>query len=197
MNMIEVILLVLKASIMLAVFAIGLKATFADATFLFRRPGQLLRAFLSMNLAMPLVALAIGAPFDLHPAVKIALVVISVSTDPADLSKEGTQGRRHGGLHDWSAGRGGGSFDHRHTNKSEDIRNDHKCTSRHAGRHRRRTGSDYNLAAAARWNGRPQNRTRNRGSSSETHRDSRFCTAHAECFTGSDRYGVDGVFFYK
>ena len=43
--MIEVILLVLKASIMLAVFAIGLKATFADATFLIRRPGQLLRAF--------------------------------------------------------------------------------------------------------------------------------------------------------
>ena len=41
MNMIEVILLVLKASIMFAVFAIGLKATFADATFLFRRPGQL------------------------------------------------------------------------------------------------------------------------------------------------------------
>jgi len=82
MNMIEVILLVLKASIMLAVFAIGLQATFADATFLFRRPGQLLRAFLSMNLAMPLVALAIAWPFDLHPAVKIALVVISVSPTP-------------------------------------------------------------------------------------------------------------------
>ena len=82
MNMIEVILLVLKANIMLAVFAIGLQATFADATFLFHRPGQLLRAFLSMNLAMPLVALAIGAPFDLHPAVKIALVVISVSPTP-------------------------------------------------------------------------------------------------------------------
>src|SRR6476661_5819547 len=82
MNMIEIILLVLKASIMLAVFAIGLKATFADATFLFRRPGQLLRAFLSMNVLMPLVALALGAPFDLHPAIKIALVVMSVSPTP-------------------------------------------------------------------------------------------------------------------
>jgi bile acid:Na+ symporter, BASS family len=88
MNMIEVILLVLKASIMLAVFAIGLHATFADATFLFRRPGQLLRAFLSMNLAMPLVALAIAAPFDLHPAVKIALVVISVSPTPPIFPKK-------------------------------------------------------------------------------------------------------------
>jgi BASS family bile acid:Na+ symporter len=56
MNMIEVILLVLKASIMLAVFAIGLQATFADATFLFRRPSQLVLAFLSMNVFMPLVA---------------------------------------------------------------------------------------------------------------------------------------------
>ena len=82
MNMIEVILLVLKASIMLSVFAIGLKAPFAEATFLFRRPGQLFRAFLSMNVFMPLVALALAMPFDLHPAVKIALVVISVSPTP-------------------------------------------------------------------------------------------------------------------
>src|SRR5258705_12243053 len=97
MNMIEVILLVLKASIMLGVFAIGLQATFAYATFLFRRPGQLLRAFLSMNVLMPLVALAIAAPFGLHPAVKIPLVVISVSPTPPILPKkapkaEGTEG---------------------------------------------------------------------------------------------------------
>jgi BASS family bile acid:Na+ symporter len=88
MNMIEVILLVLKASIMLSVFAIGLKATFAEATFLFRRPGQLFRAFLSMNVFMPLVALALAMPFDLHPAVKIALVVISVSPTPPIFPKK-------------------------------------------------------------------------------------------------------------
>ena len=88
MNMIEVILLVLKVSIMLSVFAIGLKATFAEATFLFRRPGHLLRAFLSMNVLMPLVALVLAAPFDLHPAVKIALVVISVSPTPPIFPKK-------------------------------------------------------------------------------------------------------------
>ena len=88
MNMIEVILLVLKVSIMLSVFAIGLKATFAEATFLFRRPGQLFRAFLSMNVLMPLVALALAMPFDLHPAVKIALVVISVSPTPPIFPKK-------------------------------------------------------------------------------------------------------------
>jgi BASS family bile acid:Na+ symporter len=80
--MTTVILLVLKASIIVSVFAIGLKATFADATFLFRRPGHLVRALLSMNVLMPLTALAVGAPFDLHPAVKIALVVIAVSPMP-------------------------------------------------------------------------------------------------------------------
>ena len=38
MNLHSLILLVLKASIFLTVFALGLQATFADATFLFRRP---------------------------------------------------------------------------------------------------------------------------------------------------------------
>ena len=101
MNMIEVILLVLKASIMLAVFAIGLQATFADATFLFRHPSQLLRAFLSMNVLMPLVALAIAAPFDLHPAVKIALVVISVSPTPPIFPKKA---HKAGGKDDYTIG---------------------------------------------------------------------------------------------
>ncbi len=86
--MTAVILLVLKASIILSVFALGLKATFADATFLFRRPAHLLRALLSMNLLMPLTALAVGAPFDVHPAVKIALVVLSVSPTPPVLPKK-------------------------------------------------------------------------------------------------------------
>ena len=82
MNTIAIILLMLRASIILSVFAIGLKATFADATFLFRRPADLLRALLSMNVLMPLAAVAFAAPFDLHPAVKITLLVISVSPPP-------------------------------------------------------------------------------------------------------------------
>lgn len=82
MNTTAAIVLVLEASIFLSVFAIGLKATFEDAASLFRRPGHLLRVFLSMNVLMPVMALAVGAPFDLHPAVKIALVVIAVSPTP-------------------------------------------------------------------------------------------------------------------
>jgi BASS family bile acid:Na+ symporter len=82
------ILVLLKGSILLGVFAIGLKASVTDATFLWRRPGHGLRALLSMNLLMPLVALAVAAPFDLHPAVKIALVVLSVSPTPPIFPKK-------------------------------------------------------------------------------------------------------------
>jgi bile acid:Na+ symporter, BASS family len=101
MNMTAIILLVLKASIILSVFAIGLKATFADATFLFRRPGHLFRALLSMNVLLPLVALTLGAPFDLHPAVKIALVVISVSPIPPILPNKALKA---GGKEDYTIG---------------------------------------------------------------------------------------------
>lgn len=62
------VLLVLKISIGLSVFALGLKATFADATFLFRRRDQLARAFLSMNVLMPLLAYFLVMRFNLNPA---------------------------------------------------------------------------------------------------------------------------------
>ncbi len=76
------ILLVLKASIVLSVFAIGLKATFDDALYLFHRPRHLVRAVLSLNVLMPVLALGLSLAFDFHPAVKIALVAISVSPVP-------------------------------------------------------------------------------------------------------------------
>jgi bile acid:Na+ symporter, BASS family len=77
-----VILLVLKISIFLSVFVLGLNASFNDATFLLRRPREIGRALLSMNLLMPLVAFLLGITFDLNPAVKIALVAVSVSPVP-------------------------------------------------------------------------------------------------------------------
>jgi hypothetical protein len=45
MTMTDVLLILLKTSIVLSVFAIGLKATFADATFLLRRPSSLVGRF--------------------------------------------------------------------------------------------------------------------------------------------------------
>src|SRR6185295_2138515 len=85
MNITSIILLVLKTSIMLSVFAIGLKATFADVTFLFRNPGHLFRALLSMNVLMPL----------------IALVAISVSPIPPVLPNKALKA---GGKEDYTIG---------------------------------------------------------------------------------------------
>lgn len=88
MNPTQLILLALKASILLAVFALGLAASTKDATYLFRNPRQLVRALLPMYIIMPLVAGAIASAFDLYPAVKIALVVLSVSPIPPILPKK-------------------------------------------------------------------------------------------------------------
>ncbi len=49
---------------------------------MFRRPGELVRALLAMNVLMPLFALALNTIFDFTPAVKIALVALSVSPIP-------------------------------------------------------------------------------------------------------------------
>lgn len=82
MNPTALILLALRISIALSVFALGLKATLSDATFLFRRPRQLGRALLSMYVLMPLLAVLILPKLSLHPAVKIAIVALSVSPVP-------------------------------------------------------------------------------------------------------------------
>jgi len=73
------ILLVLKISIALSVLAVGFGADASDARFIFRRPNEVGRTFFSMNVLMPLLAVALVLTFNLDPAVKIALVVFSVS----------------------------------------------------------------------------------------------------------------------
>lgn len=88
MNAAALIPLALKLSITLIVFGLGLRATFADATWLFRQPGLLVRSFLGMNVVLPLFAVALAAAFDLHPAVEIALVLIAVCPVPPVLPKK-------------------------------------------------------------------------------------------------------------
>jgi BASS family bile acid:Na+ symporter len=88
MSLTELILLVLKTSIALSVLALGLKATFSDAIYLFRYPHHLVRAFLSMNVLMPSLAWILSLTFDLNPAVKIALGALSVSPVPPIFPKK-------------------------------------------------------------------------------------------------------------
>jgi BASS family bile acid:Na+ symporter len=101
MNLTELIVLVLKISIILNVVAVGLKAVPGDVTYLARHPRELGRALLSMNVIMPLAALALGMIFDLKPAVKIALVALSVSPIPPVFPKKALKA---GGTQEYAIG---------------------------------------------------------------------------------------------
>jgi BASS family bile acid:Na+ symporter len=93
MNLQKLILVVLQVSVLLSVFAIGLKASFQEATYLFRRPGELVRALLAMNVLMPVFAVVLISVFEFHPVIRIALVALSLSPIPpllpSKLVKEG------------------------------------------------------------------------------------------------------------
>jgi len=88
MELATLISIAIRASICLIVFGLALNASPQDALYLFRRPRQLLRSLLAMNVIMPLFAAALAAAFDLNPAVKIALIALAVSPVPPVLPKK-------------------------------------------------------------------------------------------------------------
>jgi BASS family bile acid:Na+ symporter len=88
MDLTTLIPLALKTSILMTVFGLALNATMDDALYLFRRPSELVRSLLSMNVIMPLFASALAAAFNLHPAVEIALITLAVSPVPPILPKK-------------------------------------------------------------------------------------------------------------
>ena len=88
------ILVVLKVSIALSVFAIGLNSRPDDATYLLHRPARLARSLLAMDVIMPVVAVAIVAAFDLPEAIEVSLVALAVSPAPPILPKK--QIKAHG-----------------------------------------------------------------------------------------------------
>jgi BASS family bile acid:Na+ symporter len=88
MTLASIILLAVKVSIALTVLSLGLRVRPHDLTELVRQPGLLLRSVLSMYVALPLFAVALVTVFNLHPAVKIALVALSVSPVPPVFPKK-------------------------------------------------------------------------------------------------------------
>jgi bile acid:Na+ symporter, BASS family len=82
MTLAQIIGFAINASMFLIVFALGLRATFDDMTYLFRRPGLLVRSIISMNIIMLAVAVVLSLLFNLHPAIKIALVTLAISPVP-------------------------------------------------------------------------------------------------------------------
>jgi BASS family bile acid:Na+ symporter len=89
MNLAELIVLALKTSIVLIQFGLGLEATREDVTYLFKRPGPLLKSLFSMDVAMPMFVVVLVLAFKgLHPAVKVALVTLAVAPIPPILPKK-------------------------------------------------------------------------------------------------------------
>ena len=89
MSLAKLIFIGLAASALINLFSIGLISTPRDATYMFRRPGEFVRAMLAMNVLMPLFALALNTIFDFTPAVRIALVALSVSPIPPPIPAKG------------------------------------------------------------------------------------------------------------
>jgi BASS family bile acid:Na+ symporter len=73
------LLILLKVAVAGIILAIGMDSTLKDVTYLWRRPGLLLRSVLAMYVLVPLAALALVKVVALTPAVEIGLLVLAVS----------------------------------------------------------------------------------------------------------------------
>ena len=88
MQSIDLLMIAIKASILLTVLALGLRANWRDASYLFGHPGLLLRSLVAMNVLMPLVAAGLVVAFNLPSAVKVALIALAISPVPPILPKK-------------------------------------------------------------------------------------------------------------
>jgi len=76
------VLIALQVSIVLLVLAIGIRTTWAEAIFLFQNPELLFKSLLARNVVMPLVAILLVKAFSIHSAVKLSIVLLSVTPIP-------------------------------------------------------------------------------------------------------------------
>jgi BASS family bile acid:Na+ symporter len=77
--MTEALLLLVKVSVGVLILAIGMGSTFADLTYLWRRPALLLRSLLAMYVLVPLAAFLLVKALPLAAGVEAALLVLAVS----------------------------------------------------------------------------------------------------------------------
>ncbi len=91
MSMAELVLLVVKASIMVVVFALGLSARPSDLTFLIRRPVLMAKSLLAMLVIMPILALLLIKGMGLHGPVAILLLASSLAPVPPILPGKQTK----------------------------------------------------------------------------------------------------------
>jgi bile acid:Na+ symporter, BASS family len=73
------LLIALKGSVALLIFAVGLESRLKDLAYLQRRPGVMLRSLLAMYVVVPLLALIAVRLLRLPPGLELALVVLAIS----------------------------------------------------------------------------------------------------------------------
>ncbi|MBP6877245.1 MAG: hypothetical protein KBC34_04425 [Phenylobacterium sp.] len=88
MSLAELIPLVLKASILIIVFSLGLNARPADLTYFLRHPGRLVRTLLAMLVAMPVIAVLLVRGFGLPHTIAVMLIALSLSPVPPVLPRK-------------------------------------------------------------------------------------------------------------
>lgn len=77
--MAELLLWALKLTITTMILAIGMGSSFADLTYLWRRPTMLIRSLLAMYVLVPFAAWALVTLLPLTPGAKVVLLVLAVS----------------------------------------------------------------------------------------------------------------------
>ena len=82
MDLKQLVLLALQASVVCTVFGFGLKTSTDDLWYLIRRPGLLVRSLLAVFVVMPVVAVLLSVLFDFAPTVERALIALAVSPMP-------------------------------------------------------------------------------------------------------------------
>jgi BASS family bile acid:Na+ symporter len=75
-----------QLSVALLVLAVGLRATWSDAIYLFRQPRLLLRSIISRNVIVPAMTLLLVDAMKLDPPVAAALLALSICAVPPILS---------------------------------------------------------------------------------------------------------------
>lgn len=88
MSLVELVPLVLKTSIMVMVFAIGLTASPRDLIYLFSRPGRLTLSLGSMFVVMLVVAGGLSRLFELSRPVEILIVALALAPVPPILPRK-------------------------------------------------------------------------------------------------------------
>jgi len=75
----ELVALAVQISLLLIVLSLGLRSRWSDLTYAFKHPRQLLRAFVAVNLVVPLVAYVLCRLLPVAPLTGAGLVLMAVS----------------------------------------------------------------------------------------------------------------------